>query len=283
MSKIGLLCEGGGTKAAYTAAVLECFLDEKIEIENTYGISAGAMCLLPYVSNQKERCVVTGVESASRKEAVGLNPILHEGAIFGINSTYDFVQSKTPLDLETFHKSKIGIETALYDMLNGEVLYYTKDRFDDEGKVIKAACSLMLLTKAVEIEGKMYMDGGLVEMIPVKQALKEGCDKVIFISTKEANYIRKPAPKWQLWLAKIVYRKYPTIAKDLAVRHVNYQEQWKIIQDMEKVGKALVLRPTQDMGIKRSTTDYDLLSKWYQLGYDDTKARIEEIRTFLNS
>lgn len=283
MSKIGLLCEGGGTKAAYTAAVLECFLDEKIEIVNTYGISAGAMCLLPYVSNQKERCVVTGVESASRKEAVGLHPILHEGAIFGINATYNYVESKTPLNLEAFYKSKIGLEVALYDMANGDILYYPKEKYDAEGKVIKAACSLMLLTKAVEIEGKMYMDGGLVDMIPIKQALKKGCEKVIFISTKEANYIRKPAPWWQLWLSKLIYRKCPTVTKDLKKRHLNYQEQWKIIQEMEKKGTVIVLRPTKDMGIKRSTTDADLLSKWYQLGYDDTKARIDEIRQFLNS
>ena len=29
--KIGLICEGGGTKAAYTCGVLQCFLDYDIE------------------------------------------------------------------------------------------------------------------------------------------------------------------------------------------------------------------------------------------------------------
>ena len=40
--KIGLICEGGGTKAAYTAGVLQCFLDNNIELPYTVGISAGA-------------------------------------------------------------------------------------------------------------------------------------------------------------------------------------------------------------------------------------------------
>ena len=33
--KIGLICEGGGTKAAYTCGVLQCFLDYDIEFPYT--------------------------------------------------------------------------------------------------------------------------------------------------------------------------------------------------------------------------------------------------------
>ena len=35
--KIGLICEGGGTKAAYTCGVLQCFLDYDIEFPYTVG------------------------------------------------------------------------------------------------------------------------------------------------------------------------------------------------------------------------------------------------------
>ena len=44
--KIGLICEGGGTKAAYTCGVLQCFLDENINFPYTVGISAGAEVLV---------------------------------------------------------------------------------------------------------------------------------------------------------------------------------------------------------------------------------------------
>ena len=53
--KIGLICEGGGTKAAYTCGVLQCFLDYDIEFPYTVGISAGAEVLLPFVAKQKDR------------------------------------------------------------------------------------------------------------------------------------------------------------------------------------------------------------------------------------
>ncbi len=94
--------------------------------------------------------------------------------------------------------------------------------------------------------------------------------------------MRKEAGKWQVNLAKRIYRKEPYVAKDLSIRHLNYQKQWDCIKNLEKEGKALILRPSMDMGITRYTTDSDKLGKWYDLGYEDTKKRIEEIRSFLN-
>ena len=54
----------------------------------------------------------------------------------------------------------------------------------------------------------------------------------------------------------------------------------KVLQDQ---GKALVLRPSEDLGIKRYTNDKDKLQKWFQLGYDDTMARLADIKAFMES
>ena len=281
MSKVGIICEGGGTKAAYTAGVLECFMDQGIKVPYTAGISAGAMCLLPYVSNQKERLRITGVDSTSRKEAVGLYPMIHEKAIFGIEATYSFLEEVCPLDLKAFKESDTELEIGLYNIETGKLEYFTKEQYSEDGSVAKAACALLILTHPVLINGVRYMDGGLIDMIPVEAALRAGCDKVIFISTKEENYERKPAPKYQINLAKKLYKNEPYIAKDLEVRHLNYQKQWGKVKELEAQGNAIVLRPSKDLGITRYTTDKDKLNKWYDLGYEDTLARIEEIKKFI--
>ena len=104
----------------------------------------------------------------------------------------------------------------------------------------------------------------------------------MFISTKEANYVRKPAPTWQLRLCSLVYPKNKMIRKNLEQRHERYQEQWEIVQKLEKEGKALVLRPSADYGITRYTTDKQALQKWFDLGYRDTKERLPQIMAFLN-
>ncbi len=55
---------------------------------------------------------------------------------------------------------------------------------------------------------------------------------MVVLSTKEKGYRRKPAPKWQLWLAKLAYR-YPKIGEDLKNRHRNYDKQWSLLELLE--------------------------------------------------
>ena len=54
-----------------------------------------------------------------------------------------------------------------------------------------------------------------------------------------------------------------------------------MVKDLEKEGKAIILRPSMDMGISRYTTDREKLDKWYDLGYSDTLDRIDEIRKLI--
>ena len=170
---------------------------------------------------------------------------------------------------------------GLYNIETGRLEYFNKEMYTEDGKVVKAACALLLLAKPVTINGIEYMDGGLIDMIPVEPAIKAGCDKVIFISTKEENYERKPAPDYQIKLARMVYKKQPHVAEDLKVRHLNYQKQWGMVKELQEQGKAIILRPSMDMGISRYTTDKEKLNKWYDLGYSDTLAKIDEIKKWM--
>ena len=73
----------------------------------------------------------------------------------------------------------------------------------------------------------------------------------------------------------------PIITQDLKDRHLRYNEQWELIEKMEKEGSALVLRPSKDMGISRYTTDRNKLEPWFNLGYQETLDRLDEIKAFL--
>lgn len=279
MKNVSIVAEGGGTKIAYTAGVLKCLLEEEIYVPYCVGISAGAEVLLPYVSRQIRRLEVTGVDAPSQKGAVGLSALMKEGSVFGIESTNNFIQSKTPLDFETFYNSSTQMDTGLYNIKDHTIEYFDKSYVDQSMTLIKASCALLLLAKPYEFQGKKYFDAGLVDMISIKQAEKHGCEKHIIISTKEEGYVRKPAPAYQRWLTQLVY-KDKQIVDDLRYRHERYAQQWDHIAELEKEGKALVLRPHKDLGVTRYTTDPKKLKPWFQLGYDETKARIDEIKIF---
>ena len=279
--KTGLVVEGGGTKIAYTGGVLQCFLEQGIDIPYCVGISAGAMMLLPYVSRQPGRLRLTGVDAASQKDLIGLKPIMEEGSLFALEKTAQFIQEKMPLDYETFFSSPTQLDIGVYDMKTRKTRYYGKEYVDASDDLLIASCSLLLLSKPKQFDGNTVIDAGLTDMIPVSQALKAGCEKVIVVSTKEEGYRRKKAPWWQLMGARLVYHDRQ-ITEDFRNRHIHYEEQWQIIHDLEKEGKALVLRPHQDYGITRYTTDREKLDAWFKLGYAETLERLGEIRACLD-
>ena len=124
--KTGLVVEGGGTKIAYTGGVLQCFLEQGIDIPYCVGISAGAMMLLPYVSRQPGRLRLTGVDAASQKDLIGLKPIMEEGSLFALEKTAQFIQEKMPLDYETFFSSPTQLDIGVYDMKTRKTRYYGK-------------------------------------------------------------------------------------------------------------------------------------------------------------
>lgn len=67
MSRVGIVAEGGGTKAAYSAGVLKCLLEHDIVLPYCVGISAGTEILLSYVSKQVDRLEVTGIDAPCQK------------------------------------------------------------------------------------------------------------------------------------------------------------------------------------------------------------------------
>lgn len=280
IEKVGLVAEGGGTKAAYSAGVLKCFLEHEIILPYCVGISAGSEILLSYVSKQIDRMEVTGIEAPCQKGAVGLSALINEGAVFGIEATNDFIESRVPLDLKALQESETAMDIGLYNFRTHAVEYFDKSYIDKNHALVKASCALLLLTKPYVFNGEKYMDAGLVDMISIEQSIRQGNEKHIIISTKEEGYVRKPAPSYQLWLAKKVY-KDDKIVEDLKKRHERYNEQWSKIADLEKQGKALVLRPHKDLGVSRYTTDPKKLRPWFQLGYDETLERLDEIKAFV--
>ena len=54
-SRLGLVLEGGGFRAHYTAGVLDVLIDESLPVEGVIGVSMGAIHGVSFVSGQKGR------------------------------------------------------------------------------------------------------------------------------------------------------------------------------------------------------------------------------------
>lgn len=276
MSKISLVLEGGGMRGAYTAGALAWLLENNIEFDNSYGISTGAVHLASFLLKDEKILHDTSTEYIADSRIVGLKAVLQEGRIV----SYDLLFSKILKDEVKYpfeklkdikHNAKIG----LYDLDEGKTIYYPLQELGSTG--LKAACSLPILGKVVKFINKRFLDGGITEMIPIKEAIKDGNNKHLVITTKPLNYERKKAPFIIRLLMRIYYLRTPAIARDYSVRHLNYEEQIGMVKDLADKKEALYFYPSKDLKVSRLSGDPVVLNELYQLGYSDMEKRKEEI------
>ena len=183
--KIGLICEGGGTKAAYTCGVLQCFLDNDINFPYTVKVSAGAEVLLPFVAKQRERLRFSGVEAASDPKAIGLSPLLHEKGVFGIDYVCKFIERHEPLDYKTFMKNptKLDIGVIIWIMIRWNIIQVDFD--PEEQNLMKSILLFVFVMYTVYFQGHKCMDAGLVDMIPIEQSIPMGWKNMFLFLQKK--------------------------------------------------------------------------------------------------
>lgn len=264
-------------RGAYTAGCLSWFIDEGIEFDGGYGISTGALHLVTFLSKNKEYLKTISTEILPSKDAIGLGSIIKEKQIIDYNKMFERV-TKLGFDLnkiETKTKAKIG----LYDLGVGKTIYMPFEKLTY--KLLIAACSLPLLGKVTKDNGHEYLDGGITDMIPIEESMRDGYTKHFIIATKPLTYERKPANKFVVKLMKAVYKNCENIGKDYEVRHVNYVKQISLIKTLVEKGEAIYRYPTGEVKVTRLGGKKEDMIDLFNMGRSDMEKQREEIYSFI--
>ena len=224
MYQAGLVLEGGAMKGVYTAGVLDFFLDAGIDFAKCYGVSAGACCLCSYLSRQKGRQYSVFTDYLEDKNYWGLSSLLRTGDYFNVQMCYhDIPERLNPFDYETFDKNPSKGYAVVTNIETGLAEYLPMKNMHRNIDAVRASASMPLVSRPVEINGKLYLDGGLADSIPLLHAVTDGCRKNVVVMTKETGY-RRVQPK-HLELIKARYAKYPKVYELMANRAAAYNQQ----------------------------------------------------------
>lgn len=279
---VGLILEGGAMRSIFSAGILDFFMEKGIQIPNVLAISAGAYVGMNYASGQKGRCMKALVEPMKEYKYMGLGTFFKKGTFFDMDYLfYEVPKTKSRFDFEAFCKFKGRFITSTVDCSTGETVYHEK--FCEEKAfydTLKAANSMPLIAKVVDIEGKPMLDGGMADAIPINKALEEGWNKLVVVLTRDSSYRKKEKATLDIRLTNWLYRKYPKFINVLQGRAKRYNDAIDIIAKMEAEGRAFVYRPT-DVTVENGESNVERLTAYYQHGYDSAKARYEELLQFL--
>lgn len=272
--KISLVLEGGGMRGAYTAGCLSWLIDEGIEFDGAYGISTGAVHLSTYLFKNKEWLLKASTEVIANKKYIGANAFVHAGQIVDYDSMFKDFRENYGFDIDNL-KTDVKAKIGLYDLNEGKTVYLPISDIDES--LLKAACSLPLLGKTTKKNGHKYLDGGITKMIPIEESIKDGYTKHLIITTKPIDYVRKPSNKIVVKLMKTFYPDCPNMSKDYEVRHINYNKQIGIINDLVKSGDALYRYPTGEVNVTRLGGSTKDLISLFEMGRNDMENMREDI------
>lgn len=280
--KIGLVIEGGGFRGVFCEGITSFLIEQNIEIPYVIGVSMGAINGTNYLAKQPRRNLEIIEAFLHDKRYISKRNLIKTGNLFGMDFIFnDITYKHHPLDFETFNNSNQEFVIVSMNCETGESLYTKKSESttQDMLNALKASTSLPFVSKQVLLNEQPCLDGGISDPIPVEQALRDGCDKLIVILTRDTGYVK--APFKGRTFGNLFYKNHPEVINQLSMRHVVYSDTLSTIDALEKEGKAMVFRPTEPLNVGRTEKDFSKIKYAFECGYEQAYLRKTELLNFL--
>ncbi|MBR5800174.1 MAG: patatin-like phospholipase family protein [Lachnospiraceae bacterium] len=100
---------------------------------------------------------------------------------------YQIPETLNPYDHETFEKYQGDFFSVVTNIETGEPEYIPIKDLHTEIEAIRASASLPLVSRNVPFNGKLYLDGGISDGIPLKKSMEDGHTKNVVVMTKEKS------------------------------------------------------------------------------------------------
>jgi NTE family protein len=198
---------GGGAKVAFSVGVLRHLLsDLKLDYSTMCGVSAGAI-IAGFLGQYPIGNGVEAIEELSKLWLALDNdkiykpwPVWGRLATIWRKSFYDgsglHSLVRENIDLAKVRASEKNIFVGTVSISSGEHVVF--DQHDpDFINAILASCSFPILLPPVKMKNQFWVDGGIKELLLLKQAIELGADQIDIITTspnvRNRKFIEKPS------------------------------------------------------------------------------------------
>lgn len=281
MKKVGLVLEGGGLRGIFTSGVLDFFLDKGIKVDYVIGVSAGCANAYSYIAGKKgffKDCVLN---EKGFNSFFGIAQMAESKKLMNLDKVFEDFAEKYKFDYSKLIHSDIEWEAVVSNIETGLPEYKTEKKSIKKAQTIgKASCSLPILTFPVEIDKKLYLDGGICDSIPIRRAEEKGCDKIIVVATRRKGRYCHVSEAEKPIYNSLYGSKYPCFLEAIYKREEMYKEEISYIESNAKKGKIFLIRPTlPEAG--RLETNTSKISLAYYHGYAKAEDQYEELKKYL--
>lgn len=268
-------------RGLFSCGVLDVFREEDIRFDGAAGISAGAVFGCNFKSGQIGRAVRYNKRYCRDPRYCSLWSLLKTGDLYGADFCYrELPDVLDPFDRAAFAADPMAFYVGAADVESGEIAYHRcRDGGERDMLWMRASASMPMASRVVEVDGRRLLDGGIVDPVPYRFMEREGYGRNVYVLTQPKGYRKEKAAA--LPLMRLVLRRTPRMAEAMAVRHEVYNRQMEEIDEKERRGEILVLRPPESLGIRRTERDPNELERVYQIGRRVAHDALPRVREYL--
>lgn len=205
--KLGIALSGGGIRGIAHAGVLKALEDNGITIDIIGGTSAGSLVAALYAMGYSPYYIyILFKRYAKELVYISSGPIVSGIGNFMMNRKNTIQGLKTGKSIETIYNKiaykkgirklsqiKMPIVIPSVDIMNSKEYVFTNyipKGVEDHsqyitnitvGKAVRASSSFPAVFTPCEFENHAFMDGGVLDNVPVHEVKKQGADKVIAV------------------------------------------------------------------------------------------------------
>lgn len=280
--KLGVALSGGGIRGIAHAGALKALEDNKIKIDVIGGTSSGGLIASLYSMGYSPYYIYILFKKYA-KDMVEINsvPIISEIGNFMFNKKVCLSGLKTGESIEKAYNdlalrkgiknigdiSKIPVVIPAVDMKQSKEYIFTNNIPSEEtdksqyitditvGKAVRASSSFPGVFCPCDFKKHKFLDGGILDNIPVTEVKKQGADKIIAINFK-ADDIQKDSN-----------------AMDIIMRTIDIMGNKISEENLEQSDYILTIQTD-----KTGLLDTEKLDNCYQYGYRAVINNLDEIK-----
>lgn len=203
--KLGIALSGGGIRGIAHAGVLKALEDNNIKIDIIGGTSCGSIVAALYAIGYKPYYIYELFKKYAKQIAgtntnpllFGIQNIIMKNKFTGLKSGESieniFDKIANERSIKKMRDISIPLVIPTVDILNSKEYVFTNNipekTKDIEqyitdisiGKAVRASSSFPAVFSPCNVEMHAFMDGGVLDNIPVNEVKKQGADKVIAV------------------------------------------------------------------------------------------------------
>lgn len=284
--KLGLALSGGGIRGIAHAGALKALEDNKITVDIIGGTSSGALVASLYAMGYSPYYIYLLFKRYA-KDIVGINssPVISGIGNFFKSKKVSMTGLKTGESIEEAYNNlalrngikkindikKMPIVIPAVDIKESKEYVFTnsipidakqKDKYINDisiGKAVRASSSFPAVFCPCEFKKHSFLDGGVLDNIPVTEVKKQGADKIIAINFK-ADEINE-----QSNIMDVVMRTIDIMGNKIGEKN------------LEKSDYVLTIKTD-----KTGLLDVKKLDNCYKYGYEAVSKKIDEIKQVLD-